>query len=456
MFFPLLEEIPYHDPFQSLIKLQHQSWPCLLESANTKDIGGRYSFIGVDPFWMLQEKQDGNPFEILKNKLQLYSCDVHKSYPPFQGGLMGFFSYDLVHYLEQWPRAGLDEMQFPDISVGLYDVVMAFDHQEKTAFIFSTGFPELELVTREQRARQRISWLKGLLQKQVVFSATNITLAETDIISNFTKDNYQRAVDHVKNYILEGDIFEANISQCFKASLPAVLSPLEIYSRLRQVNPAPFAALLLQGDIALISASPERFIKKSAQELEVRPIKGTRPRGKTSFEDQQLAHDLLHSEKDYAENIMIVDLMRNDLSKVCEPTSVIVEKLCGLESFSAVHHLVSVIKARLQKNKTPVELLSAIFPGGSITGAPKLRAMEIISEIEPTARGAYCGCLGYIGFNGDMDLAMTIRTFSVKDNWISFQAGGAIVLDSDPAAEYQETLDKSAALKRVLCNDLSH
>src|SRR5690606_22147538 len=246
-----------------------------------------------------------------------------------------------------------------------------------------------------------------------------------------------------------GDIFEACIAQCFHAPMPH-LTPWQLYQRLRQFNPAPFAAYIHAGHYHIASASPERFLKLQHRQVEARPIKGTRPRDTDFSKDQALANELLASEKDWAENVMIVDLLRNDLSRVCQDHSVQVPQLCGLESYVTVHHLVSVITGKLKNNHQIVDLLRATFPGGSITGAPKIRAMEIIGEIEQIVRGPYCGSVGYFGFDGHMDTSIAIRTFAIKDQTVTFHAGGAIVADSDPLAEYQETLDKAAALKRSL------
>ncbi len=442
---PLVKEIPFCKPLDVFSKVSQQPGAVLLESADEEG----YSFIGVDPFECLQLKNE-DPFVTLEQQLKAYTLQSLPGYPPFQGGIMGFFAYDLIQYLEVWPKPPLDDMQFPDISVGFYDVVIAFDHAKQKSFIFSSGLSHRVAPDRLAHAQSRIAWVLTLLQQPAVVPSAIKKMISGEIQSNFTQENYCQAVREVKDYILAGDIFEANISQRFQACLTENATPFDLYLKLRQINPAPFSAFISHPGVSLVSASPERFIKKEGGKVEVRPIKGTRPRSKNLIEDEKLAETLLHSEKDRAENIMIVDLMRNDLSKVCLPDSVIVEKLCGLESFTHVHHLVSVITGELRAQTTVIDLLKAVFPGGSITGAPKLRAMEIISEIEPTARGPYCGGLGYIGFDGAMDLAMTIRTFCIKDKTVTFQAGGAIVLDSEPGQEYQETLDKVQSLKKVL------
>jgi para-aminobenzoate synthetase component 1 len=254
----------------------------------------------------------------------------------------------------------------------------------------------------------------------------------------------------VIDYIYAGDIYQANLSQRFQTILPEGDSPFALYQRLRRLNPAPFAAYLNFGDIVIASASPERFLQLRGGWVETRPIKGTRPRGATPVEDKAHARELLASEKDRAENVMIVDLLRNDLSRVCRDHTVTVPELCVLESYATVHHLVSTVVGQLNPGATAIDLLRATFPGGSITGAPKIRAMEIIAALEPTQRGPYCGSIGYVGFDGNIDSSITIRTYAIKNNVVTFQAGGGIVADSDPAAEYEETLTKAGALMEAV------
>jgi len=266
--------------------------------------------------------------------------------------------------------------------------------------------------------------------------------------SNFTHDAYLKAVARAREYICAGDIYQVNISQRFETGLD--MPPYELYRRLRAVNPAPFAAFLDMGRQAVICASPERFLKLKGNAVETRPIKGTRPRGKTPLEDAALARELSDSVKDRAENIMIVDLERNDIGRVCLDGSVKVTELAILETYPTVFHLTSTVTGQLSPDKTGMDLIKASFPGGSITGAPKVRSMEIIDELEPTRRSVYTGALGYLGFNGDLDLNIVIRTFLVDGNKAWFQVGGGIVYDSEPEKEYQETLDKGRALVRAL------
>lgn len=458
MLYPLIKEIPYQEPCHVFAHFCDQHGVIFLDSAELREHCGRYSFIAVDPFSIVTSKNgnidlngdmmQGNPFQILAELLAEFTCQPHPDLPPFQGGVAGFFAYDLYRHLEDLPAHALDDMQYPDMAVGFYDVVLAFDHVLQKAWIFSNGYPLKDEPARQQHAEARLT---ALLKKLKTMEISQAIKCKVKVIeSNFSAEHYQKAVQKVIDYILAGDIFEANISQRFKASLMHDVSSFDLYRQLRLANPAPFAAYLNFNNITLASASPERFLKLTQDRVETRPIKGTRPRGKSDMEDKRLANDLLNSSKDHAENVMIVDLLRNDLSKVCESHSVEVPQLCGLESYATVHHLVSVVVGKLKQPFKAIDLLTACFPGGSITGAPKIRAMEIIAAIEPTSRGPYCGSMGYIGFDGTMDTSIVIRTFIIKNHIVTFQAGGAIVADSDPKEEYDETLTKARAIRQVL------
>jgi para-aminobenzoate synthetase component 1 len=266
--------------------------------------------------------------------------------------------------------------------------------------------------------------------------------------SSFTPEGFKQTIQVGIEYVHAGDCFQVNLAQRLLAPLDE--HPLQLYARLRQVNPAPFAGYLDLGEQVIASASPERFLLLSEQRVITRPIKGTRPRGRTPAEDEQIARELLNSPKDRAENVMIVDLLRNDLGRICRFGSVQVEALCRLESYPTVHHLVSEVVGTLRAECGPIDLLRATFPGGSVTGAPKIRAMQIIAELEPTVRGAYCGSLGYISHTGHLDTSILIRTFTAAGGWVQFPVGGGIVADSDPEAEYQETLTKASGLLRAL------
>jgi len=460
-FQPLSHEIAFRDPCEIFSLLHQQIGAVFLDSAEERQHCGEYSFIALDPFQILNSKnglisyQDqtrlANPFEVLCQEINRFRLDPVPGLPPFQGGVVGYLAYEAAQYLEKLPLAAIDELEFPDLMMGFYDVVLGFDLRQKRAWIFSSGFPLQEQAQRQERAQQRRDWILNLLSG---WSEQELTVAPTQmglsVTANFPAIAYQQQIKKVIDYILAGDIFQANLSQRFRADLPPNFEPFALYQRLRKINPAPFAAYLHFADSFLISASPERFLKLNGVEVETRPIKGTRPRGASPEQDQHWARELLESVKDRAENVMIVDLLRNDLSKVCEPHSVQVPQLCGLETYSSVHHLVSVIKGRLRQNLQALDLLQACFPGGSITGAPKIRAMEIIAELEPTQRGPYCGSVVYLGFDGSMDSSVIIRSFSIRDNRLSFQAGGAIVADSNPLQEQAEVMVKARALFAAL------
>ena len=469
---PVVKEIPYIDPVKVFQRFQDREWPCFLDSSRIQNELGIFSFIVFDPFLKITskngnitingEKLIGNPFLLLQEKLFFYKAASIPNLPPFQGGALGYFSYDLLHHLEKVPHHVKDEMMFPDMSVGFYDAVIALNHLSQRAWIISQGFPEMEEDKRLVRANERCFWiveqLEGLNSPPASQAAPFFQGGRREqgmrreIYSNFNESTYCRMVQKVIDYIHAGDIFQANVSQCFKAEMPDGILPWGIYEKLRIQNPAPFSAFLQYDDTTIASASPERFLKLQNSKVETRPIKGTRPRSSNPEEDEYLAQMLKTSEKDHAENTMIVDLLRNDLSKVCCDYTVLVKQLCGLETYATVHHLVSCVEGELKTEYDAVDLLTAAFPGGSITGAPKVRAMEIIAELEPAARGPYCGSIGYIGFDGNMDTSITIRTFVIKNNCITFQAGGGIVADSNPADEYQETLIKAAALIKILEN----
>lgn len=455
--FPHINEIPYLDPLLAFQPFAAEPYSIFLDSALVDDRLGRYSFIAADPFQTLSSKGGvirldnetlpGDPFEVLRDQLAKYPLHPHAGIPLFQTGVAGYFSYDLCHHLEELPTPGEDDMEFPDLVLGFYDVVLAFDQVEKRAWILSSGYPAerdaSRLVRARERAREFQGWLETAPQRVAIPPPPT---CPPQIRSNFTRSAYENAVQRVIDYIYAGDIFQANISQRFQATLSREDNPFALYQRLRAINPAPFAAYLNLGETVIASASPERFLLLQGDKVETRPIKGTRPRGETAEADRALGNELLASEKDKAENVMIVDLMRNDLSRVCRDHSVKTSEVCILESYATVHHLVSTVEGQLNPGANAIDLLRATIPGGSITGAPKIRAMEIIAELEPTWRGPYCGNVGYISFTGAMDTNIVIRTYALCGDTVTFQAGGGIVADSDPSSEYEETIDKAQAL----------
>lgn len=435
-------------------RLSHLPNLAFLDSALGHPQLGRYSYVAADPFAKFQvrnglayldgEELKGNPFEALRSTLARYQSERRTGLPPFQGGCIGYLSYGLARCIEKLPPPTRDTGMCDDLSLQFYDVVLAFDHVENRAWLLSSGFPEREAGAQEERARQRLETFGDILAQARVVNRALPSLKRWR--SSFTAAEFETAVERVKEYIRSGDIYQANISQRFSADLPPAFDPWQFYLKLRTENAATFAAFLALGDVAIASSSPERFLRLEGRHVETRPIKGTASRVKDPEADRRAANELEKSEKDRAENIMIVDLMRNDLSRVCEPGTVEVAALCVLESYASVHHLVSVVVGRLAERADFVDLLLACFPGGSITGAPKLRAMEIINEIEPWAREVYCGSIGYVGFDGSADFNIAIRTVVLGSHEAIFSAGGGITLLSDPRAEFIETLTKASRI----------
>jgi len=465
---PLVEELAPapspEDVFQRLADLPH----CLfLDSALEHPELGRYSFVAADPFAYLATPTHGSDAlgELAAGLAGLASRTV-EGLPPFQGGAAGLFGYELGRSLERLPRPRFDEFHLPAMAVGLYDVVVGFDRLAGRAWIFSQGLPERDPARRRRRASGRARRFRALLEQ--AREAPNPVRAPTplsalgaeslapqfavdgfpELRSNFSGAGYLAAVRRVIDYIYAGDVFQVNLAQ--RLLHPAADDSVSLYLRLRERNPAPFAGYFDLGGVQVVSASPERFLRVEQGAVETRPIKGTRRRAGEPVEDRRLARQLRQSEKDRAENVMIVDLLRNDLSRVCRPESVRVSQLCRVETYPYVQHLVSAVRGELQEGFSAIDLLRAAFPGGSITGAPKVRAMEIIAELEPTARGAYCGSLGYLGFDGSMDLNILIRTITAGHGWWQLPVGGGIVAQSDPELEYEETWHKARGLIQAL------
>ncbi|MEW9124263.1 MAG: aminodeoxychorismate synthase component I [Thermotaleaceae bacterium] len=417
---------------------------------------GKYSFIGFNPILTLKSKDDkievekkgckyifqGDPLDKLKEILfqyhREYTCDF-----PFIGGMVGYLSYDLCHHIEKLPRKAVDDVSIPDCYFGLYDGILIIDHSQEAVYVVALGIeePEEDIVNRIE---------VEIIEGQRYGVPINITMnsKRMDFKSNFTKDEYLKALHKLKEYIRAGDIYQANLTQRFECEIDE--TPYNLYGKLRTINPAPFSSFIDFGEGAIVSSSPERFIQIKNRIMETRPIKGTRPRGETPEEDILNREDLLNSEKDKAELLMIVDLERNDLGRVSKPGTVRVTELFHLEEYATVYHLVSTIVGEMKEDCDVVDCIRATFPGGSITGAPKIRAMEIIDELEPTQRNLYTGSIGYIGLNGDTDLNIVIRTILCKDNKAYFQVGGGIVWDSDGELEYEESLHKAKALMKAL------
>ena len=468
---PLVQEVTTCNPSAYLTHLQRFAYLGFLDSASRSPDLGRYSYLACDPFGLFRVEGGlpfwndtplrASPFAALQSLLERHKTQsLAPHMPPFQGGAFGYLSYEAGRLLEILPDTSHEEDPLPEILLPFYDVILAIDHfsngtgtdEAPRAFIISTGHPETGRA-QQQRAHDRLDWFQSELETASRSDPPcHVPPPIRNWRSNFSRKEFSEAVEKTRQYIFEGDIFQANITQCFSAQLPDTSSatPLAYYQKLRETNAAPFAAYLDCGDHVIASSSPERFVTLSEDgQVQTRPIKGTAQRDlKDAERDRILAAQLLESGKDRAENVMITDLMRNDLSRICKPGSIKVPDLCGLESYARVHHLVSTVTGQLKQGLGPVALLGACFPGGSITGAPKIRAMEVITELEDRPRGVYCGSIGYIGFNGAMDTNIAIRTVTFRHDQVHFSAGGGMTILSDPSDEYEECLHKASAIFR--------
>ena len=429
--------------------------PFILESSACKNHeAGRFTLIGADPFLTIEatdkkitinkdgkiEELVGDPLTTLGVLLARFSEKVHPNLP-LCGGAVGYIAYEAG---EPIPARKIDEVSLPDLRFSFYDTIFIYDHIEEKLTIVSTGQPE-KGAKKRKKANERLKQFSTLIREKLQIKGEEPYIGKTE--SNFSRDDYTKGVERIKEYISAGDIYQANLSQRFKA--PFSGSPYLLYKRFRDLNPVSFGAYLGYQDLSIISNSPERFLSLKGGKLETRPIKGTIKREKGAIENLLQIKALKSSKKETAEHIMIVDLVRNDLGRVCRYGTVKVDELMKIESYSNLHHTVSTVSGELREGLSPIDCIRAAFPGGSITGAPKIRAMEIIHEIEPNPRGIYTGSIGYISFDGNMDLNIAIRTAFIKDGTIYFSAGGGIVADSDPGAEYEETLLKGDVFKKI-------
>jgi para-aminobenzoate synthetase component 1 len=422
---------PAPDPFGTCVRFSTLPYLLFLDSS-AQGVLGRYSFLTADPNALARTPEEARA--LLRRQRQ----EVLPGLPPFQGGIAGYVSYDWGAELERVARPAPDRFtpQVSDVLLALYDWVIAWDHLEDKAWLIG--------------ASARTAWAQERLRAASPAVRDDPAPVGHAPESNFSRAEYEAGVSRIREYIAAGDVYQVNLAQRFHA--PFRGSPLALYRRLRARNPAPFGAYLDFAGTIVTSISPERFLRFDPQTrlVEARPIKGTRPRDATAARDSALARELLESEKDRAENVMIVDLLRNDLGKVCRAGSVTVPKLFALESHPTVHHLVSTVTGVLADDRDAFDLLRAAFPGGSVTGAPKIRAMQIIAELERSPRGVYCGAVGYVSATGAMDFNIPIRTIVLRDGMATFHAGAGIVWDSEPAAEYQETLAKARTMMEAL------
>lgn len=451
-----------HDPATLAAVVGTFPGAALLESGAGFGSLGRYSiltawpretFEATGPRWSLRHGANlvgagsGNVFEALGHFLKDRNLgdptvDPDPALPPFLGGAIGTFGYDLAPQIERLPRKATPDSEWPDILLQIYDWAIIIDHRTNEARLWAfqpPGPSDRPLSTIVEQCQRRLSRPCRDIERSRVTEP---------LTSNFTPHAYRQAVAEALEYIKAGDIFQVNLSQRFTCR--GQFDALDLYLRLKATSPAPFAAFIKRGDAAVISASPELYYETRGSRILTRPIKGTRTRGATPEEDARLIHELVNSEKDRAELTMIVDLERNDLGRVCDYGSVRVTDPMTVESYAQVHHMVATVEGNLHPKSTPVDVLRAMFPGGSITGAPKIRAMEIIDELEPTRRGMYTGSVGYLSQGGTSAFNIAIRTMLLEGDRLSYQVGGGIVADSDPRSEYEETLHKGRGLRKVV------
>lgn len=446
--------IPYQLDFFKQYKFLSKNKPqhILLESGR----GGRYNIVGLDPVAVIQGKNEtlhirgsgketikrGNPLDLMQEYMEKWKTDYNPEYPPFQGGAIGYFSYDCIRYIEKLFSLAEDDLNIPDIFFLLFDDVFVYDQKEQVLWIIT------HYVDEHEKAEERLNAWKDLWVKE----APKLTMPfecpekKNETVA-FTEEGFIKAVERIQEYIGAGDVFQVNLSTRQERTLQT--HPLEIYTSLREINPSPYMGYLELGDFQIVSASPELLIKKQGPEVSTRPIAGTRSRGANEQEDEELARELIENEKERAEHVMLVDLERNDLGRICKYGTVEVDEFMVIEKYSHVMHIVSNVRGEVEEDKDAFDLVKAVFPGGTITGAPKIRTMEIIEELEPVRRGIYTGSIGWIGYSGDTELNIVIRTLLAKDGQAHVQAGAGIVIDSNPKNEYKESLKKAIALWRA-------
>lgn len=439
----------------------------LLESVEGGEKIARYSFLGSNPSLVLlsknreikiiqgtkEDKREGDPLTVLKSLFQSYRPVKVAGLPRFIGGAVGYLSYDMVRFWEKLPDKNPDEMEFPESLFLIADTILVFDHLKHKIQVVSNAYVEENPRAAYRQAQEKIEAIIEKLYKPKFFSNCSSAVSvkkkfSFNAISNFSRPQFEEAVAKAKEYIRAGEIIQVVLSQRFHYSRQT--EPFDIYRALRIVNPSPYMYYLKYQGIHIIGSSPELLVRVEDGIAETRPIAGTRPRGSNEEEDEKLAQELMADPKECAEHIMLVDLGRNDLGRVCEYGSVKVTQLMTIERYSHVMHLVSHVQGKLQPGKDAFDTFRACFPAGTVAGAPKIRAMEIIEELEPTRRGPYAGAMGYFSFSGNLDTCITIRTLMVKDQDVYFQAGAGIVADSSPEREYDETINKARALQRAI------
>jgi len=457
-------------PVSAYMKMCGGEYSFLLESVEGGEKWARYCFLGFDPSIIISIKGNkvvvekngqpksilitkGNPLFGLKDILARYQPVEVEGLPRFSGGAVGFVSYDMVRSFEDLPEDTMDDLQVPDARFVITDTLLIFDNIAQTIKIVSNAHVDNENIEESyNQAVKNIDAIEKKLRTSLPVDVNNESSPKTDslnrIESNFEKKHFINAVQKIKNYILEGDVIQVVLAQRLKFNISK--DPFTIYRALRSINPSPYMYYLKFGDLKIVGSSPEILVRLEGEKIEVRPIAGTRKRGKSEEEDQALENDLLDDEKELAEHIMLVDLGRNDVGRVAKTNSVSVNEKFTIERYSHVMHIVSNVQGELKKGLDGYDLLAATFPAGTLSGAPKVRAMEIIEELEPTRRGLYGGAVGYISFNGNMDTAIAIRTLLIKNNTAYLGVGAGIVADSIPENEFEETMNKGKALLKAI------
>lgn len=449
----IFEKIPFDQErfFEAYLRLTaNEEQHVLLESGRT----GRYSIAGIKPFAVVSgdeqkveirqgKKKDvieGKPLQTLEKWMQQFSFPPLPGLPDFQGGAIGFISYDYAWCIEKLPHKAVDDVGLPLLYFLVFDEWAVFDHDDQSLWLMTLNGD----MAKERLTTLKADWLETVDTPTGKLANFQVPESAREPKLSFTEKEFEGAVEKIKDYIQEGDVSQVNLT--VRQSEPIAASPINVYKELRKLNPSPYMGYFHTQEFQIVSGSPELLIKKEGRKVATRPIGGTRSRGKDDAEDKELEQELLTNEKEKAEHIMLVDLERNDMGKVCEFGSVHVDELMVIEKYSHVMHIVSHVSGILSEENSSADLIEAVFPGGSITGAPKIRTLEIIEELEPVKRGVYTGTMGWIGFNEDLHLNIVIRTMLVKDEMCHVQAGAGIVIDCNPKAEYKESLKKAAAL----------
>lgn len=457
----------FETPLSAYYKMGSGDYSFLLESVEGGERLARYSFMGINPSMVFSSRgnkieiregasvkrmESASPISELRKITAKYKAVKVKGLPRFTGGLVGYLGYDIVRFIEDIPDKNDDELKVPDSVFMLTDTIIIFDHVDHKIKVVSNAFVKGSAAKAYEGAVRKIDGIVKLLGSSgsgpIRPQAVKSKASEVRLSSNFTRGEFEDAVTRAKKYIKSGDIIQVVLSQRLRTKISS--GPFDIYRALRSINPSPYMYFLKMKDFHLVGSSPEIMVRCEDGNVEVRPIAGTRPRGVSDKEDARLVKSLLADPKERAEHIMLVDLGRNDIGRVCDYKSVKVSDLMTIEKYSHVMHIVTDVSGKLKKGKDSFDVIAATFPAGTVTGAPKVRAMEIIDELEGDRRGTYAGCVGYFSFSGNLDCCITIRTILIKDKTAYIQAGAGIVADSKPAKEYQETLNKARALIRAI------